>query len=176
MRKINLFKRLIMLPLLAMGFSLVASVDFTSFVNNQPEDTTVYDSNEAVTLKDFKQPLNAEESVTVNKVTIHYHNDDGKCEGRAFYVWSTGNGSGREFNPDEANSTDMSITLDFTEDNEFYKGFRGKKAMMFIIKFKRTATSANWDGQSEDIELKYEKFKENFIYISSNICIIIFFT
>ena len=40
-----------------------------------------------------------EEAIEVDKVVLHYYNEAGGCEGRAFYLWVTGV-DGVEFNLD----------------------------------------------------------------------------
>ena len=87
----------------------------------------------------------------VNSITIHYHNDDGKCDTREFWIWCDGvNGSA--FTPTVTNGgKDMSVSIDFTGE---YANFAGKKGLFFIVKYVGT-----WTGQSANIELKYEEFQ-----------------
>ena len=142
-------------------------------------DNIVYDDNN---IADFNSPhfLSAsdeeeeeEQIETVNKVILHYVNDDGQClgekdKGRAFYVWVPGI-DGQEYsdeynkNPSsrvtyEADGTMMTITIDMLND-EMFKPFFGSTSLMYIIKWKmKSESDLNWGGQSEDVELKYANF------------------
>ena len=81
-------------------------------------------------------------------VSIHYHNDDGKNATREMWIWAAGvNGSA--FTPTVTNAgKDMEVSFNFTGD---YEGFYGKPSIFFIIKYVGT-----WDGQSLNVEVKYE--------------------
>lgn len=85
-----------------------------------------------------------------NKVILHYANDDGECLNRRFYTWVTGY-DGIERKADTSNSTSMTITLDFSVITEY----ANMPSLFFIIK-----KAGTWSGQSEDIELKYENYKD----------------
>ena len=106
-----------------------------------------------------------EEDIDVDKVVLHYYNEAGGCEGRAFYLWVTGV-DGVEYNLDNASDilkvsddgTMMTITIDFKNDSRFLE-FDGKSSLYFIIKFKMiSATNLNWGGQSDDMQLRYAEF------------------
>ena len=93
-----------------------------------------------------------EELVQVDKVILHYHNDDNACLNRRFYTWVTGV-DGVERKPDttkyEWTATDMAIELDYKEITEY----ADMPSLFFIIK-----VAGTWAGQSEDIELKYANY------------------
>jgi|GEM_PF-390726 len=90
----------------------------------------------------------------VSKVTLHYHNDDGKCGDRAFYLWTTGV-DGKEFlGTVKNNGKDMELELDFSKDA--YKALKNKFSISLIIKYKGT-----WNGQSEDTVIKWSDFPPN---------------
>lgn len=98
-----------------------------------------------------------EEIPVVNQLVLHYHNDDGKCKDREFYLWAEGVAglylaSKTEYvdSSGKASSTDMMITLDFTGE---FSMFAGKDRVGLIIKY-----TAGWDGQSEDTYLEFSKF------------------
>lgn len=102
--------------------------------------------------------------VIVNMVKLHYYNEAGGNEGRAFYLWCTGE-DGVEYNLDNAsdifNVTDggkmMNITIDFTTPR--FAKFAGKSKLYFIIKYKmKSPTDLNWGGQSDDMQLIYADF------------------
>lgn len=95
----------------------------------------------------------ADTFVYPKKVVLHYHNDDKACLKRRFYTWVTGV-DGLERKPDAATwtETDMTITLDF----DVYTEYANMPSLMFIIK-----VAGTWAGQSEDIELSYEKYQPN---------------
>lgn len=107
-----------------------------------------------------------EEAIEVDKVVLHYYNEAGGCEGRAFYLWVTGV-DGVEFNLDNTkdgiltvseDGTMMTITLDLINDARF-QAFHGKSSLYFIIKYKMiSATNLNWGGQSDDMQLCYAEF------------------
>ena len=146
-------------------------------------DTTVYDTNEAVDLRNpqFRSgetdEEEEEESYVVDKVILHYYNEDAKCAepgtaGRAFYVWVPGidgeeysnesNYEASRFNYDvpegDTPGTMMTVIIDMIHDDMF-KPFYGTKSIMYIIKYKMESPSnLNWGGQSEDVELKFSEF------------------
>ena len=105
-----------------------------------------------------------DEIIEVDKIILHYHNDDGKCGndttsygtngGRSFYIWVNGV-AGMECFPDSvANSgQDMTLTIDFK--NEKYAKYGGKSSLLFIIKYRMENGNENWGGQSSDTELVY---------------------
>ena len=111
-----------------------------------------------------------EEAIEVDVVKLHYYNEAGGCEGRAFYLWVTGV-DGVEYNMDNAgpnsekpimsvneDGTMMTIVLDFKNDDRF-KEFDGKSSLYFIVKFKMISpTNLNWGGQSDDMQLRYAEF------------------
>ena len=90
-----------------------------------------------------------ESFVAAKKVTLHYHNDDGACGNRRFYTWATGV-DGVERKPDIVTSTDIQITLDFSEITEY----ADMPSLFFIIK-----VAGTWAGQSEDTELSYSEYQ-----------------
>ena len=90
----------------------------------------------------------------VDKVTLHYHNDDGNCGDRAFYIWSQ-TADGKEYNGVVTNAgKDMSIEIDFTKDT--YSELRNKFDIRLIVKYKGT-----WNGQSDDTIIKWSDFPPN---------------
>ncbi len=144
----------------------LASCSPSTNTNDIEEDNIEYDDPITVDYNDMVSV--SESTVEVTKVILHYHNDDGACGtdtttqgsagGRAFYLWTTGIG-GVEYMPDSVsnNGQDMMITIDFTT-SEFSK-FYGKSKLMFIIKYRKTTTEANWDGQSSDTEILFEDYE-----------------
>ena len=151
-------------------------------------DTTEVDKNEAVDLRkpEFRSPEDEEEdeeAFVVDKVILHYYNEDGNCAnpgtaGRAFFVWCTGfdgleysNEVNTSYKDNEnhdvnrvvysADGTMMTITIDLINDPEFSK-FYPTSSIMYIIKYKmQNASNLNWGGQSEDVELKFSEFPPN---------------
>lgn len=105
-----------------------------------------------------------EPTVVVNKVIMHYYNENGGNDGRAFYLWVTGQ-DGVEYNLENASDimtvnadrTMMTITVDFTDAR--FTAFAGKSKLFFIIKYKMiSASNLNWGGQSDDMQLVYSEF------------------
>ena len=143
-------------------------------------DTTVYNDNEKVDLRkpEFRSEDDEDEEVevyVVDKVILHYYNEDGKCnkegkEGRGFYVWCQGFEGYEYSNAADAEherveySTDgtmMTLTMDLKTD-PIFKQYYGCASIMYIIKFKMGGLSdLNWGGQSEDVELKFSEFPPN---------------
>ena len=134
-------------------------------------DTAIYDTK--LTHADLNRPDimsfegeddDEEEVVEVDKVILHYYNEAGGCDGRAFYLWVTGV-DGIEYNLDNASDiitvsedkTMMTITVDFVNDARF-SAFANKSCLYFIIKFKMQGTNENWGGQSDDMQLRYVEF------------------
>ena len=125
--------------------------------------------------KDYRQPdvrggedddEGDEQIGEVNKVILHYVNDDNNCATRAFYIWASGV-DGTEYSSKadgdiveySADGGMMTITIDF-EDARFAEIKEAKpSALMYIIKYQMiSASNLNWGGQSEDVELKFSSF------------------
>ena len=173
MKKVKKF----LMTLLPSFFVLSACGGALSHKNNVEEDpgqdTAIYDQvlthaqlnrPDITNYGDAADDEDEEEAVKVDKVILHYYNEAGGCDGRAFYLWVTGV-DGAEYN--FVNATDimklnddgtmMTITVDFT-DARFEK-FAHKSSMYFIIKFKMISdTNLNWGGQSDDVQLRYADF------------------
>ena len=152
----------------ALSIPVFATVPKT--VNEAGADTAIYRENKLASLSRpdlVNEAEDEEETIDVDKVILHYFNEDAKTDTRAFYIWATGIG-GIEYsdelnnNPSivtySADKTSMAITLDFKNDERF-KEFQGLSSIMFIIKFKAiSATNENWNGQSSDTELDFRVF------------------
>ena len=103
----------------------------------------------------------------VDKIILHYVNDDNNCATRAFYIWVNGV-DGTEYSLKEdsdivqyaADGSMMTITMDLKNDARFAELAEAKaSSIMYIIKFQMiSASNLNWGGQSEDVELKYSDF------------------
>ena len=164
MKKVKKISLALLPSFLVLGFAL------PSLINNSSagKDTAIYDQGPA------KAQLNkpdivstsaeGEEAIEVNKVILHYYNDDAKCAERAFYIWITGK-NGQEFNLDNASDivsvsadgTMLNIEIDFSDAR--FEGFDKKSSLFFIVKYKmRSETDLNWAGQSDDVQLRYENF------------------
>ena len=113
------------------------------------EDPIQYDAAPAhnIMLAEDEEP----EVPEVDKVIIHYHNDDGKCESRRFWLWVT-DVDGAEYTADVLSSDkkDMQITLDYKGD---FADFAGQEGLYLIIK-----NAGTWDGQSEDTFISFLDF------------------
>ncbi len=109
-------------------------------------------------------------SVVVDKVILHYYNEGGGNDERAFYFWVTGvDGAeynmkfGETYNPNgimsvSADKTMMTIELDFKNDSHF-TDFANRSGMYFIIKYAlRSETDLNWGGQSDDMFIRYADY------------------
>ena len=114
------------------------------------DDPITYETPKEVKLSEFKTVRAEEELKIPSQVTLHYINDDAECESRRFYTWVTGY-DGIERKPDSISPTKISITLDFAE----IPNYANMPSIFFIIK-----KAGTWAGQSEDVELKYEKFQD----------------
>ncbi len=106
-------------------------------------------------------------AVSVDKVILHYYNEAGGNDGRAFYLWVTGV-DGTEYSLDNAtdifkvneDKTMMTINIDFSDSR--FSSFANKSKLYFIIKYKKiSATNLNWGGQSDDMQLVYSEYKDN---------------
>ena len=142
---------------------------------NIGKDTAIYDDLTHASISDpdivngrYVRDANDEEeeegAVVVNKVILHYYNEAGGNDGRAFYLWVTGQ-DGAEYNLENASDimsvnadrTMMTITIDFTDAR--FTAFAGKSKLFFIIKYKMiSAMNLNWGGQSDDMQLVYSEF------------------
>ena len=135
-------------------------------INDKYNDETVASYAHPVFASDDEEEEDPE--IVVNKVIIHYVNEDNKCNERAFYVWVTGV-DGEEYSDAkasdvvtyESDGSKMTITMDLQNDSRFTP-LSGSISMMYIIKYKMISPSnLNWGGQSEDVELRYEEFPPN---------------
>lgn len=156
--------------LLSSTFLLFSCADDAGQVSDKPfiePDDIHYESNITRSLlrADTNSEEEEEEVIEVDKVILHYYNDDGACPTRAFYVWvpgvdgeeysSKGDGDIVEYSSD---GSLMTITIDFKNDSRF-TALDGASSLMYIIKYQMISPSnLNWGGQSEDVELKYEDF------------------
>ncbi|MBR0294865.1 MAG: hypothetical protein IJQ67_03030 [Bacilli bacterium] len=156
--------------------SLLVVGGLTTFIHRGhfiERDNITYDQDTPSKIEqpDFVRAGDAEEIPDVEKVVLHYHNDDGKCGldtttlgtagGRSFYIWVNGK-NGKEFLPDEVsnNGQDMMLTVDFSK--EEFSMYAGKSSLLFIIKYRMIdEKQGNWGGQSSDTELSYEEFPPN---------------
>ena len=143
-----------------------------SLEEKEEEQVVSYASN---ITKDYRLPdLRAdgddeeEEQVgDVNKIILHYVNDDNNCAQRAFYIWVNGV-DGTEYSLKEDadivkyadDGSMMTITMDLEHDPRFAELAEAKSSsLMYIIKYQMiSASNLNWGGQSEDVELKFIDF------------------
>ncbi len=174
MKRIN--KSILMM--LPMFFAmLVSSCSSSSHVNIEDpgEDTAVYSNDNTHAKLDNPDISNyranasdddedEEPTVVVEKVILHYYNEAKGNDGRAFYLWVTGQ-DGVEYNLDNASDifsvnddkTMMTINIDFTDSR--FTAFANKSKLYFIIKYKmKSKTDLNWGGQSDDMQLVYSEF------------------
>lgn len=157
-------------------FILGMSSSLSSCAINEEEDlpgldTALYDDNDDghalfdhPDIRYENDDDDEEDDVVVDKVILHYYNEAGGCDGRAFYLWVTGV-DGAEYNFNNASdimevnadNTMMTITIDFTDPR--FVDFTDKSSLFFIIKFKKISeTQLNWGGQSDDMQLVYKDF------------------
>lgn len=145
---------LMLLPACAMLLGAFAGIKFAHREVLEP-DNAIYDEEDAVYDYDkpslMINPSPKRAAVQVNKVSIHYHNDDGNNAKREFWVWCDGvNGSG--FAPTKVTNggKDMVLELNFTGE---LANFAGKKGVYFIVKMVGT-----WVGQSNNMYVDYSEF------------------
>ena len=171
MRKVKKFLMTLLPSFFVMGMCLPAILNNGVKKDNPGLDTAVYDNNlthaslDRPDIKRLGDPDDEEEEVIeVDKVVLHYYNEAGGNNGRAFYLWVTGE-DGVEYSMDNASDimsisadgTMMTIQIDFADAR--FKAFAGKSSMYFIIKFKKISdTNLNWGGQSDDVQLRYAEF------------------
>ena len=171
MRKVKKFLMTLLPSFFVMGMCLPAILNNGVKKDNPGLDTAVYDNNlthaslDRPDIKRLGDPDDEEEEVIeVDKVVLHYYNEAGGNNGRAFYLWVTGE-DGVEYSMDNASDimsisadgTMMTIQIDFADAR--FKSFAGKSSMYFIIKFKKISdTNLNWGGQSDDVQLRYAEF------------------
>ena len=171
MKKVKRFLMTLLPSFFVVGMCLPALLNNPKQVKEDPgEDTAIY--SRTLTHAQLNNPdiLSAddeddeEETVKVDKVVLHYYNEAGGCDGRAFYLWVTGV-DGAEYNFENASdimelsadNTMMTITVDFSD--ERFEAFAHKSSIYFIIKFKKISdTNLNWGGQSDDVQLRYADF------------------
>ncbi len=164
---------------LVFGLAGLAATRLSRQVNNAlGEDTAIYDDNlepadynhpdivngRYITRGEDDSDEDEEPTVVVNKVILHYYNEDAGNAGRAFYLWVTGQ-DGVEYNLENASDimtvnadrTMMTINIDFTDPR--FTAFAGKSKLFFIIKYKMISEmNLNWGGQSDDMQLVYAEF------------------
>ena len=177
MKKVKKFLMTLLPSFFVVGMCLPALLNNSKkAIKDDPgEDTAIYsdkltharyDLPDITSRADGDDDDDEEVTVEVNKVILHYYNEAGGCEGRAFYLWVTGAETGYEYNLDNASDiikiTDegrmMTITIDFINDARFIE-FQEKSGLFFIVKFKMISeTQLNWGGQSDDVHLRYVEF------------------
>ena len=175
MKKVKKFLMALLPSFFVLGMCLPAVLNDSPKKENPGLDTAIYDKDLAHARYDRPDIKNApgddedeeEEVIEVDKVILHYYNEAGGNNGRAFYLWVTGE-DGMEYNLDNASDiitvspdgTMMTIQIDFADAR--FKAFAGKSSMFFIIKFKKISdTNLNWGGQSDDVQLRYAEFPPN---------------
>ena len=143
-------KLLFMLPLTVM---VLSGCDFKRNTDeNIDKDNVVYDDPSVVDFAHpnivYNSPTNRPAAASVNKVVIHYHNEDGDNANRAVWVWTL-NFKGAQYVPQQVSSDgkDMTLTLDLLGDQS---ELMNKTGVSFIIKKKDT-----WTGQTADIKLLF---------------------
>ena len=115
-------------------------------------DGIVYEQPNVV---DFDKPNVVSNGVyaavtSATSVTIHYHNDDARCDERELWIWCSGV-VGSAFKPTvSGDKKDMQITLNFTGD---LSNFSKKKGLYFIVKYVGT-----WTGQSDNMYVDYAEY------------------
>ena len=164
---------LLLSSLMLVGCTKEASVSLSSVFEEKEEETS-YVSN---ITKDYRRPdvvfdgddEGGEDDPIgeVDKVILHYVNDDNNCATRAFYIWTNGvDGTEYSLKGDSdiveyaADGSMMTITIDIKNDARFAEIQEAKTtSLMYIIKYQMISPSnLNWGGQSEDVELKYSDF------------------
>ena len=173
MKKVKKFLMTLLPSFFVVGMCLPALLNSNkNQVEDPGEDTAIYDR--ALTHANLNRPdiLSAdddedeEETVKVDKVVLHYYNEAGGCDGRAFYLWVTGV-DGAEYNLENASDimkvsddkTMMTIDIDFADAR--FAAFAHKSSLYFIIKFKKISdTNLNWGGQSDDVQLRYADYAQ----------------
>lgn len=101
----------------------------------------------------FEAPPIKKAVSSASSIKFHYHNDDGNCLDREFWVWCDGvNGSAHTYDSD-GTGTDITLSISFTGD---HANFAGKDSVSFIVKTKDT-----WVGQSENLVIKYDEYPPN---------------
>ena len=174
MKKVKRFLMTLLPSFFVVGMCLPVLLNSNKNQIEDPgKDTAIYDRT--LTHAQFNRPdimsadddEDEEETVKVDKVVLHYYNEAGGCDGRAFYLWVTGV-DGAEYNFDNASdimslssdNTMMTITIDFTDAR--FAAFAHKSSLFFIIKFKKISdTNLNWGGQSDDVQLRYADFPQS---------------
>ena len=181
MKKVTKVVSALFPAIFVLGLSLSAIPHYS--VNEAGEDTAIYSNESSVTSLDKPDVrYNAEEedpeegdvTVEVDKVILHYYNEGGGNDDRAFYLWVTGV-DGREYNtkfgdtynpgyPDNPimvveSPQMMTITIDFTTSE--FADFAKRAGLYFIIKFAlKSPTDLNWGGQSDDMYIRYADYPQ----------------
>ena len=143
-------KFLFLLPLTMM---VLSGCDFRKSVEeNVDRDNVVYEDPAIVDYAhpntQYNSPQQKPATASVNKIVIHYHNEDGENDKRAIWIWTL-NFKGAQYTPQQVSSDgkDMALTLDLVGDQS---ELMNKTGISFIIKKKDT-----WTGQTADIKLLF---------------------
>ena len=108
MKKVKRFLMTLLPSFFVVGMCLPVLLNSNKNQIEDPgKDTAIYDRT--LTHAQFNRPdimsadddEDEEETVKVDKVVLHYYNEAGGCDGRAFYLWVTGV-DGAEYNFDNA--------------------------------------------------------------------------
>ncbi len=139
---------------------MLASLLPGKFVNAK-EDSLLGDDNatyrEDPLVMDYDNPTEVMQipaaTTYPTKVTLHYHNDAGGNDKRAFYIWFSGI-NGNQYAPDNVSEDgkDMDLTIDFT--TEKFKAAYKRKLYLII----KSSTLNDWSGKSDDTYLDYSQF------------------
>ena len=147
MKKVKRFLMTLLPSFFVVGMCLPVLLDSNrNQIDDPGKDTAIYDRTLKHAQLNNPDILSAddeddeEETVKVDKVVLHYYNEAGGCDGRAFYLWVTGV-DGAEYNFENASdimelsadNTMMTITVDFSD--ERFEAFAHKSSIYFIIKF-----------------------------------------
>lgn len=112
---------------------------------------------------DFNNPemryIAPKEAAKPTSVKINYHNDNGECLKKEFWIWADGI-DGSAYSIDAGGTTtDISLTINFTGKNA---DFAKKKSIWFIVKYSKAEKGdAEWVGKSDNTELVYENYEPN---------------
>ena len=152
-------KRLLLGSLFAGALTLGILTPSMSAVKEKLEPDNV-EYGEKLEADFYKPDIKAAPKTRATKaasVSIHYHNDDGKCGIREFWIWCNGV-DGSAFTPTvSADGKDMEISFNFAGE---YEGFAGKDGIFFIVKYLKGTPEGGdngWVGQSQNVEVKYEE-------------------
>lgn len=169
MKKNNLIALVLGSFILGMNLAACKNLDFSKF-SHEEEETAVadFEDNEVAYLDrpDFvRNPIKkANEIETLKHVVLHYHNDDGNCGNREYWLWSYVADGTSTSDLCEKSANDLVLDIDLESDNFRYLYGEGEKQLDHITEIRIIVKLVSgWGGKSDDTIIDLTQFEEKIV-------------